>query len=350
MSEKMRICYLLESTELSGGVRIVLDQARALVARGHQVSVLALRGDHSWYPYPIKLDYVDSFENGVRDHKPRVIIATFWTTVAPALACQADLTVHLCQGLEWECPEYRAIAAKIDEAYRSPIPKLTIGPWLDEKLRSRYGDDAFPVACVGQILDAKLYHSPTKLQQWWRGSRRQAPCVLVPGLFESWVKGVRDALQAIALLRAEGRSLHLIRVSSLAQNAEEGAITVIDEYHQAVSPVRMAQLYYQADIVLTPSYSAEGFGLPFAEALASGTAVVATAIPPYLSLDINQDYAYLVQPGDTNGLASAMRDLLDNGSRRTRMAQRGAELMRGRYSADAVAVRLEKTLTAWLQQ
>lgn len=348
MNRRLNICYLLESTELSGGVRVVLDQARALAARGHAVRVLALRGDHAWYPYPVTLDYVESFAGAAAIHQPQVVIATFWTTVAPALDCRAALTVHLCQGLEWECPEYGDIAARIDAAYRHPIPKLTVGSWLDEKLRRHYGAETFPISCVGQCVDTRLYHPSSALRQWLRGWRRRTPHVLVPGLFESSVKGIRDALQAVAALRDEGRTLHLTRVSSLPQNVAECAITTVDDYHQAVSPARMAQLYHQADMVLTPSYGAEGFGLPFAEALASGTAVVATAIPSYLSLDSRHDYACFVPPGDTVALASAMRGLLDNPSRRIRMARRGAALLRGRYSAEAVAARLEQALSAWL--
>lgn len=348
MNRRLNICYLLESTELSGGVRVVLDQARALSARGHAVRVLALRGDHAWYPHPVTLDYVESFTGAAALLKPQVVIATFWTTVAPALDCRAALTVHLCQGLEWECPEYGNIAAQIDAAYRHPIPKLTVGSWLDEKLHRHYGTETFPVACIGQCVDARLYHPLPALRQWLRQWRRQPARLLVPGLFESSVKGIRDALRSVEILRNEGRALHLTRVSSLPQNSAECAITTVDDYHQAVSPTRMAQLYHQADIVLTPSYAAEGFGLPFAEALASGTAVVATAIPSYLSLDSRHDYACFVPEGDAAALAAAVRDLLDNSSRRVRMARRGAALLRGRYSAEAVAVRLEQALAAWL--
>ena len=350
MSRPLNICYLLESTELSGGVRVVLDQVRALTDRGHTVTVLAQRGNVAWYPYPVTLHYVEDFAAAATALKPHVdvVIATFWTTVAPALACSAALTVHLCQGLEWECPEYGNIAEQIEAAYRHPIPKLTVGPWLDEKLQHRYGATTFPIACIGQCVDTRLYHPPSTLQDWMRRWRRKTPHLLVPGLFESWVKGIDIALQAVERLRNEGRILHLTRVSSLPQNALESGITAIDSYHQAITPARMAQLYQQADIVLTPSYDAEGFGLPFAEALASGTAVVATAIPSYLSLNDRHDYARFVPKGNSAALATAVASLLDNPGERVRMGRRGAALLRGRYGANDVAMRLEKVLHGWL--
>ncbi len=352
---KLNVCYLLESSDLSGGVRVVLDQARALIARGHTVTVLALHGKAAWYPYPVTLHFVEDFIPAVAALKPNVVVATFWTTVAPALACRAPLTVHLCQGLEWEFPEHDDFAGQIMAAYRHPIPKLTIGPWLDDKLRQRFGADLFPVACIGQCVDTGLYHPPSPLYGWlgrWvmpLRKKQPRPRVLIPGMFESSVKGVRLALQAVALLRGEGRMLHVERVSSLPQHAEENTITLIDTYQQAVTPKRMAALYREADIVMTPSYAGEGFGLPFVEALASGVAVVATTIPSYLSLDSRHDYARLVPEGDVEALAAAVGDFLDHPGERIRMARRGAALLRGRYSADAVAAQLERALCGWLE-
>ena len=40
MPESLRIAYLVEDTALSGGVRVQLAQADALVARGHRVRLV----------------------------------------------------------------------------------------------------------------------------------------------------------------------------------------------------------------------------------------------------------------------------------------------------------------------
>lgn len=58
LMKPLKICYLLESTNLSGGVRVVFDQTRVLRERGHEVKVRALFGDHMWYPYSVDVDYV----------------------------------------------------------------------------------------------------------------------------------------------------------------------------------------------------------------------------------------------------------------------------------------------------
>ena len=121
----MNICYLLESTELCGGVRVVFDQARALEKRGHRVLIRSLRGDHRWYPYPVTVEYVTGLAEGFGNQSlvPDILIATFWTTVKEAVSLNIPATFHFCQGFEGDIPEYSSLLPAIEEAYRTPIPR-----------------------------------------------------------------------------------------------------------------------------------------------------------------------------------------------------------------------------------
>lgn len=345
----MNICYLLESTELGGGVRVVLDQARALRRRGHQVRVLALRGHHRWYPYKIDVQYVADFRAGPLPDPLDVVVATFWTTVEPALQVPARLAVHLCQGCEWSFPEYAPLKDHIEHAYALPIPKLTIGPWLNQQIQERFGPDRFPVACVGQIVDTQLHRPPTTGWDHLRRRRRRGPPrVLVVGLYESWFKGIAIALDAVAQARASGLRLRVVRVSTLPLSDRERAHTRIDDYRHRISPRAMAKLYRQADVLLAPSRPPEGFGLPFAEALASGLPAVATRISSYLSFDPTPDYAYFVPEGDSSALAEGLQRVLEDDALRRRLARRGMQVVRRQFSPAAVAERIETSLIRWL--
>ena len=46
----MRIAYLLQSTELCGGVKVALAQAEALGRRGHRVTVVSPDARPEWFP------------------------------------------------------------------------------------------------------------------------------------------------------------------------------------------------------------------------------------------------------------------------------------------------------------
>jgi alpha-1,3-rhamnosyl/mannosyltransferase len=85
---------------------------------------------------------------------------------------------------------------------------------------------------------------------------------------------------------------------------------------------RLPALYRGAAMLLQPSLW-EGFGLPVAEAMATGTPVVASArgaLP-----EVTEDAALLVDPEDEEALAGAIAALLDDPERRAELGRRGRE-------------------------
>lgn len=88
-----------------------------------------------------------------------------------------------------------------------------------------------------------------------------------------------------------------------------------------VTEEKLAELYRRAWIFCLPS-SYEGFGVPYIEAMASGTAVVATPNPGSLEVLDRGRYGKLAEPLE---LGATMVDLLRNKSERQRLEQAGRE-------------------------
>ncbi len=91
------------------------------------------------------------------------------------------------------------------------------------------------------------------------------------------------------------------------------------------SPGRVATedlpaFYQGATLMLLPSLY-EGFGLPVAEAMASGTPVVASNTPAVA--EVAGDAAELVDPRDIPAFASSLRRLVADPERRAELARRG---------------------------
>lgn len=87
-----------------------------------------------------------------------------------------------------------------------------------------------------------------------------------------------------------------------------------------VTPQRLSLLYRRAYVFLYPSLY-EGFGLPVLEAMAHGTAVIAsrtTSIP-----EVAGDAAYLIDPTSEAALGDAIAALFDDEARRRELQRRG---------------------------
>jgi phosphatidylinositol alpha-mannosyltransferase len=89
----------------------------------------------------------------------------------------------------------------------------------------------------------------------------------------------------------------------------------------SVTNERLAELYRNAWIFCLPS-SYEGFGVPYIEAMASGTAVVSTPNLGALEVTGNGEYGRIVSEAD---LGSGICDLLSNHDSRNELAALGLE-------------------------
>ena len=148
----MKIAYLLADTELSGGIRVIVAHADALIDRGHDLTLVTKGGPLTWRRSRARWQYVKSFDE-VDGSAFDFVVGTFWTTVADAYALAGSRAVHFCQGYEGSFSAYAPLQDQIDAVYRLPIPKITVSPYLVEVCRAFYDD----VTYVGQIVDEEFY-------------------------------------------------------------------------------------------------------------------------------------------------------------------------------------------------
>lgn len=178
------------------------------------------------------------------------------------------------------------------------------------------------------------------------------------------LKGLVYLVEALAKLRTENPTAHLVVVGKRAEDGPvaaaierfglEGAV----EFVKGISDRELADLMRGAQVACVPSLY-EGFSLPAAEAMATGTPLVATtggAIPEVAGAD--GETCLAVPPADAGALAAALGRLLEDEPLRQRLGAAGrARVLRHftwrqaaigtveRYR-DAIAVRSRSLRTA----
>lgn len=329
----MRIAYLLESTEIFGGVQIVLRQAEALARRGHRVTVVAPGPAPDWFPLARARFERSSYRDSPALGEAEVRVATFWTTVPPALEAARGPVFHLCQGYEGEIAHYRDVRGEIERIYRAPTHKLAISATLAARLEMLgFG----PAQDVGQAFDAAGF---------FPGPARPAadpPVVLVVGPLEAEFKGIEIALRGLALARQRGARFHLRRISYSPGLEAERTLGVTDEYHDRIAPERMPFAYRASDAFVGASRVEEGFGLPSLEALSCGLPTLLSDVPG--QREIGGEAASYFHDGDPASLADALPALLTPEARER--ARSVGPAAAARFDAAGVAERLERAFLA----
>jgi glycosyltransferase involved in cell wall biosynthesis len=319
-----------EENSLWGGVKVVFEQAEALQERGHEIIILSKDGPPNWYDVRVPLRRVKSFSPASIPESD-FVIGTFWTTIRPVVEAEKGCPVHLCQGYEGAYSAYASHSRKIEEVYHLPILTLTVHEPLSHFLWERFRKKAHT---VGQGVDHRVFYpeAADKRTPPWR--------ILLPGPYEVDWKGVGDGLLALGALKTE-LPLWVVRVSQFPKSTEEEQLGVTDEYHHHLSAGEMRALYHSCDVLLAPSWTQEGFGLPVLEAMACGVPVAMSNIPSFRGFAPGTDWAFFFAERDIAGMQSALRQLLKNRALRTGLQSRGLEVARA-YSFTRVAERIER--------
>src|SRR5438034_9395237 len=358
----MKIAYLLADTDLAGGIRVIVAHADALIDRGHEVTLITLGTPLTWRRSRAKWRYVRSFQE-VDGAEFDFVVGTFWTTVAAAYAIAGPRTVHFCQGYEGSFSAYASVKAEIDAVYRLPIPKICVSPYLVEVCRALHDDATY----VGQIVDDEFFQAPhppfghllpasgekgarissvPRPAERGEGGRRpgegpRQPRVLPVGPAQAnFVKGIDIGYAAVRHARARGATFDLIRATQWVA-ADGEPVELASEFHVAIPTADMARLFATSDLYLGTNRRQEGFGLPAAEAMASGVPTILTEIPSYLWWDKTHDYALFTPEEDGEAMGDALVRLLGDAALRERLARRGHEVAE-QFRPERMGERLER--------
>ena len=265
----MKVAFLVNDLQLSGGVGVVVEHARQLSRiEGWDVTLVLVREQEgpSWHGYEhLPHLHVRTREEALSDHYD-VAVATWWETTFTLFELSAERCAYFVQSLEdrfYRHDEAEQLGAGL--TLDLPVVFITEARWIADTLADLRPDA--PCYVVRNGIDKETFgpleRAPINAAQPLR--------VLIEGSPSAWFKHVHDAIHAVAAMR-EPR-----HVTVVCGDREALGDVVADEIVGPLSHREMADLYERTDVVLKLS-SVEGMFGPPLEGFHRGATCVVTPV------------------------------------------------------------------------
>jgi O-antigen biosynthesis protein len=264
----VKVVFLLQDLQLSGGVGVVVEHASQLASRhGFDVTLAMTRtqAEPDWSFRGLDGLHVLPIEQA-REQRYDVAISTWWETTSHLFQVPAERHACFIQSLEdrFYLPgDPRRIAASLPHAL--PVDVITEASWIARGLEELRPGSRVRYVRNGVAKD--VFRPLERVEPRLEGPLR----VLVEGHRGSAFKGVDDAAAAVA---AMSERAHLTAV--IPDRAMEGDVQA-DRVLGAVSQAELAELYAEADLVLKLSRIEGMFGPPL-EGFHRGATCVVTPV------------------------------------------------------------------------
>lgn len=166
-------------------------------------------------------------------------------------------------------------------------------------------------------------------------------------------KGQRYLIQAVGDLKASGIGVKLLIIGDgrLREELEKQIqqLNVQDSVSLLGTRKDVADILKAVDLFVMPSLW-EGLSLAMLEAMAAGIPVVATDVGGVSQVFGDNEYGYRIQPGSAQALADKIAYCLASKENVARMAKKGQQLVREKYSSQNMVRNLEKIYRAVLSK
>jgi len=350
----MKITFILPYVGISGGIRSTFELANRLQDRGHKVSVvyplIPMGHGAKWYDLRglahRARGTIENFIQGSRVEwfdlkvnllgvptlaeryipEAHVIVATWWETayfVAKYEKNKGEKFYFVRHYETWGGPE-----DAVNKSYTLPLHIVVTSTWLKTLIEHK-----FNVSTFGPIPNGINFDLFYKTRNGFRCHNPKRVGMIYSRA--KW-KGGQDGLKALYVAKKKHPNIQL----ALFGEPKDKEVREDIEFHKFPSKDKLRELYNSIDIFVFPS-RCEGFGNPPMEAMACGTACVATKVGAVPDYTIDGKTVLICPLYAPDKIAERLIYLLDNEKQRREMAKAGHKYIQ-RFGWDESVNQLEE--------
>ncbi|TDT61033.1 glycosyltransferase family 4 protein [Fonticella tunisiensis] len=314
----LNIGYLLPHNLITGGYKILIEQANNLYTRGHNVVL------YSHFPRPEWLDVKCRYFKVPSDRDLYemvsgidLIIAGYWDLIADVMKAEAPMKYYIAQGdidiFEYDTlPDYFKNA--VTTAHSLPVKILTVSKIMQKRLKELYGRES---VLIPNAIDEGIFYAGKN-----RGNN--PPEILLVGSDALKFKGHEDIIKALYHLKKEGYKFKVKWIIPVLPEKDFRGTGINIAYHVCPTQDEIGWLYRHSEIYISGSYY-EAFSLPPLEAMACGTAVITTSNEGVKEYAVDNENCLMYQAGNVDQLIEKIKMLLKSRNLRKRLIEKGLE-------------------------
>lgn len=312
------IVFVLPSTNVSGGVNVVIKHCQILKKNGYDVTIFNMddNGDDiinkNGTISVINLQHTSTYAYF------DTMVATLWATLGYVRSYYNVLNkMYLVQGFETNFAEHgKSMRFLANATYNSfvPIKYITISKWCEKWLRAKYNRVCF---YAPNGIDTSLF---TFKKRTFKGKIK----ILIEGNCQDYYKNVDESFQIVNKLDKEKFEIHF-----LSYNNKTKEWYHIDKFHNKVPYDQVAKIYQKCDILLKTSLL-ESFSYPPLEMMATGGITIAIKNDGNQEFMIDNENCMFFNHGDIDAAVEKITKICTDKELREKLIENGLQTVKSR--------------------
>ena len=295
---KPSICYLIPTTNITGGVAVVCEHLNRLKKLGYKTIIASCdnKTDLSWFPdqsvvvIPLKnnLKTIESYD---------IVVATGWITAYELLLINAKRKIYFVQSDETRFyPKGSHLKTRVKRTYSFPFEFITEAKWIQNWLKKSFSKNAF---YIPNGINTNLFHPDTPLEPKPKNKKR----ILLEGAINLPFKGMEEAFRVVENIDCE--------VWCVSYDGKPKSEWHCDKFFEKVPLQTMKKIYSACDILLKLSTVEGVFGPPL-EMMACGGIPIVTDVTGYNEYITDGYNALVTQAGNIEKTKQLLNKLISD--------------------------------------